>query len=151
MAKDGAKKIHAANQDRLRLFLLITVALNVVYLLYRAYLHRTSFGFLHGVGWLLLLGGEGAALHALRAHAAPEYDGPTGRLASCNDLTALEGTPSSIQDVLWVSWFVQTTTLFSDWFWLFYLAIPCYGIYILYTNVAAPLLASFFSSWKTPE
>eukprot|EP00823_Brevimastigomonas_motovehiculus_P005859 TRINITY_DN4497_c0_g1_i1.p1 TRINITY_DN4497_c0_g1~~TRINITY_DN4497_c0_g1_i1.p1 ORF type:complete len:150 (-),score=42.56 TRINITY_DN4497_c0_g1_i1:381-830(-) len=33
------------------------------------------------------------------------------------------------QDVLFINWFVQVTTVFSSWFWLAYLSVPAYILY----------------------
>ncbi len=30
---------------------------------------------------------------------------------------------------MWVNWFVQGTSIISDWFWLVYLSVPAYAFY----------------------
>eukprot|EP00667_Euglena_gracilis_P023863 EG_transcript_27135 len=140
MAKDTAKKAHKTNQERLQLYLLITVGINVLFIAYRVWWHRDSFGILLGLGFILLVAGEIFALQGLKAYAEPALD-DQGRVESCADLTAIEGMTSYLQDLLWVSWFVQATTMLSDWFWVFYAVIPAYGGYVGYTNVLAPVLA----------
>jgi hypothetical protein len=36
---------------------------------------------------------------------------------------------SVVEEILWVNWFIQVTTCFSNYFWLLYLLVPGYGIY----------------------
>eukprot|EP00993_Chasmostoma_nieuportense_P004636 NODE_5294_length_673_cov_145.934066_g5131_i0.p1 GENE.NODE_5294_length_673_cov_145.934066_g5131_i0~~NODE_5294_length_673_cov_145.934066_g5131_i0.p1 ORF type:complete len:180 (-),score=30.55 NODE_5294_length_673_cov_145.934066_g5131_i0:82-621(-) len=139
MAKDTAKKAHKSNQSRLQSYFIISLVINVIYFVWRIWWLNDSFFFLNGVGFLLLIGGELFALKGLISYAAPQYDSD-GRIDSCNDLLNIEGMTSYLQDVLWISWFVQLTTLLSKWFWLVYLVIPCYGLHLGYTSILRPLM-----------
>jgi hypothetical protein len=48
------------------------------------------------------------------------------------DLTNLKGTFAEYGfDVLYIQMFVQVGTIFSNWFWLVYLAIPGFAVYKL--------------------
>eukprot|EP00906_Rhabdomonas_costata_P029421 RCo041523 len=140
MAKDTAKRTHKRNQTRLAVFAGVTVALNVLFLAWRAWWYADTFTALHNLGWLALAGGEGYALYLLYTHALPSLD-EQGKVEACEDLSELHGIPTYAQDVLWVSWFVQfTTAVVSEWFWLFYLVIPGYAGYQLWVNVAVPYI-----------
>jgi len=45
-------------------------------------------------------------------------------------------------DVIYITWFVQLTTIFSDWFWMSFLLIPGFAFFKLWTLVIGPYLAN---------
>lgn len=147
MAKDNAKKAIKSNEKRIQIFLIITASINVFHVVWRS-LRGEVFQWYHDLGWALLIVSEVIPLKILHSISRPEYD-DEGRLESCTDLSNITGLPSYIQDVLWVSWFVHFTTLFSNWFWWFYLSIPIYGAYIFYNNLLRPYLL-FKNSMSDP-
>eukprot|EP01012_Entosiphon_sulcatum_P021129 TRINITY_DN25917_c0_g1_i1.p2 TRINITY_DN25917_c0_g1~~TRINITY_DN25917_c0_g1_i1.p2 ORF type:complete len:201 (-),score=55.45 TRINITY_DN25917_c0_g1_i1:112-666(-) len=143
MAKDSAKKAHRNNQSRLRLYLLISAGLNVLYFLWRVVLYRSTFTtWGQWLGWLTFLTSEGGTLWLLGKLLSPDLDGE-GKVESCVDINQLTGVPSYVQDVLWITWFVQLTTcLISDKFWYVYLVVPGFAAYQFWVLVGQPYLSA---------
>ncbi|KAG8344420.1 putative Protein of unknown function (DUF788) [Trypanosoma vivax] len=135
MAKDTAKKNRRKNEERMRLFTLITVAVNVITILVILYRHGFSpqFG---SIVWLSFWAGQQYASLALLKYVAKPTYGPTGELVDCADVSdpAALGPYSLAQDLLWVCWAVEPLCCIVHWGFVFlYLPLPIYCVYKLST------------------
>jgi hypothetical protein len=148
MAKDTAKKNIKSNQVRLRNFLIITVAVNLLWLLQPLVLASnddpnsswTIFSILSGLSFWA--GQEYFTLRQLHNAGQPTYD-ENGNLQDCIDLSDPDqlGILSYAQDILWSCWALQLLTQFvSPKFWYLYLAIPVFAVYKLWTGFLQPML-----------
>ncbi|CCW64201.1 unnamed protein product [Phytomonas sp. EM1] len=140
MAKETAKKNWRRNEVRMKVFTLITVAVNLLYtglIIYRR-------GGLPSISDLVAIvfwaGQEYAALSLIKGFAKPSFDS-NGVLLSCPDVSDPKelGYYSFIQDLLWVCWAVQTFCNIHTAFFVFYLPVPATIIYKGWT-VARPFL-----------
>ena len=65
---------------------------------------------------------------------------------------AKEGMPyTNYEDVWFVNCFVQVMTLFSNWFWLFYLAVPGYVVYKFGGTIKSMCCGSCCAGRAQPE
>jgi hypothetical protein len=89
--------------------------LQVVYVLLRIWPFGAPFGWLNWAGFLLLSAVNFFGLKLIFSYLALGHP---------------RSSYSYVEEVVWVNWFVQgTSALLSDWFWLFYLAVPAYALY----------------------
>ena len=166
MAKDTAKKNIKSNASRLRTFLIITVAVNILWLLQPLFFSSSSttksistteegdeveiivddpnawtlFQIIYHL--LFWVSQEFFAYQQLYKAGQPEYDS-MGNLQSCTDLSdpAQLGLLSYAQDLLWSCWALQLLTQYvSKKFWYLYWLIPIFAVYKIFVSFIKPML-----------
>ncbi|ORC91213.1 uncharacterized protein TM35_000062180 [Trypanosoma theileri] len=145
MAKDTAKKNMRSNESRMYVFTLLTLAVNILSIIFTMYFRGglPSFGDLVGLGFWA--GQEYVALSLLKRFAKPVYSS-TGDLLECPDVSNPQelGVYSFAQDVLWVCWVVQLLCYLFHWaFVVFYLPVPATAIYKVWQFVGPLLMQRF--------
>ncbi|KAG5487389.1 hypothetical protein CUR178_08475 [Leishmania enriettii] len=145
MAKGTAKKNLKKNTARMRVFSIITAAVNALYVF--ALLYRN--GSLPSCRDLMAIsfwvGQEYVAYSTLNKLAQPTLS-PEGDLLDCIDASNPQelGYYTFAQDVLWVCWCVQLLCILHPAFIVFYLPVPATLIYKLWGSVLAPLVSATF-------
>eukprot|EP00850_Spirogloea_muscicola_P015069 SM000112S24011 [mRNA] locus=s112:435233:436362:- [translate_table: standard] len=137
MAHQGAKRRKDDNERRLRQLRLLILAANAAYLLLRCALLRASLSWRHLAGLVATSAAYAACYTQLAAIAAPAYD-DRGELLDGGFDFALGGLPGYLLDVIYVTAFVQVSSIISDYFWLAYLVIPGFALYKLWQHVLHP-------------
>lgn len=99
--------------------------------------HRDTARFKHYAVYSLTSLVSVLCYRGIAAMARPAY-GPNGELVDGGADLSLGGTLEYLHDVLYVTAFVHTMTLVSDWFWMVYLVIPTYASYLLWIGVVKP-------------
>ena len=141
MANDANKKLLKANSETLSKYRYILLAVNAIYLLWRAYYLYESLSKYHAAGVLLTCSVNAGCYLFLSFSASPKY-APGGALVSAGTDLSQPGVIEYTWDILYVTMFVQlTTAFFSDWFWLIYLIPPGIGFYYLWTMVIYPYIS----------
>lgn len=144
MSKENAKKNIKKNYHRLRTFKLITVVVNILYLLLVFGYHRK--GVLHWrtlLGITFWLGQEIFYFRALQNFGKPSFSADGATLQSCLDLSnpAELGPYGGVQDMLWVCWVVQVLCGLHGFFFVLYFPVPGIILFQSYSWVK-PLLAA---------
>lgn len=143
MTKDTAKKNWRRNVARMRIFAIITLAVNVLYTCVIMYRN----GGLPGIRDLVAIAfwacQEYFCYSALNAFGRPVF-GEDGQLMDCADASSPKelGYYSFAQDVLWVCWVVQTLCNVHGAFVVFYLPVPATVMYKAWTMFLKPMLAA---------
>lgn len=167
MAKDTAKKNIKSNTTRLRTFLIITVAVNLIWSVYAIFFYTSTssgqdanddennsnpsenssvvglsfFQFLFQLSFWLSQ--ELVAYRLIYNAGQPTYDS-AGNLQSCIDLADPEQLDwlSYMQDLMWTCWALQLLTIFvSAKFWYLYWLVPIFAAYKIFVTVIKPLMA----------
>lgn len=144
MAKENAKRNLKKNQQRMRTFKLITVLINILYLLLVFVYHRQRIFYWRSIlGLAFWLSQEVFCLHALESFGKPTYGADGVTLRSCTDLSnpAELRLYSFAQDILWVCWAVQLLCGFHGFFFVFYIPVPGIILYKVY-SFAKPFLGA---------
>eukprot|EP00455_Lapot_gusevi_P047100 TRINITY_DN6310_c0_g1_i1.p1 TRINITY_DN6310_c0_g1~~TRINITY_DN6310_c0_g1_i1.p1 ORF type:complete len:157 (+),score=40.23 TRINITY_DN6310_c0_g1_i1:61-531(+) len=128
MAGGAEKKRARAEAETKTLYTYIVIGINVVYFLYRILWHWSSFEFSTALGLAFFSFVNYTTLSVI-----------FGALETGTSYTYW-------QDVMFINWFVQVTSMFSGWFWFVYLVIPGYAIYQFF-----PLIKGYFTSPAEPE
>jgi hypothetical protein len=90
--------------------------------LYRVGYHYESFSFWHGVGLGYFVLIYYFAYRHLSGFANPQYDA-TGDITYPGEDLGGKGLIEYYWDIVYVSWFTQVTSMFSNWFYLTLLAV----------------------------
>lgn len=143
MAKDTAKKNLRRNDTRMYIFTLITIAVNVIYVLRIMYRNGGLPGFRDLLAIVFWVGQEYLAFSALQSVVRPKYN-DQGELVECIDASNPHelGYFSFAQDVLWVCWVIQLLCCFHGAFFVFYLPVPATVIYKVWHLLLRPLLVA---------
>jgi hypothetical protein len=156
MAKDTAKKNAIANATRLKIFLAITIVINVIWLIapLSSYFgggsaddtnNSNNEWTLFQILWTFSLwaGQEYLAYTQLYKAGQPTLDSESGKIIDCIDLSDPQqlGILSYAQDLLWVCWALQLLTQYaSPKFWLLFYLIPVFAAYKIFTGFIQPML-----------
>jgi Ca2+/Na+ antiporter len=141
MANAAAKKLLKQNQKTLKFLIMMVLGFSALSILHLGYqIVFGALGFWDYAGFLLLVGANVFCYWSLSGHAKPTFDDATGELVSPGEDLGQKGLMEYYWDVLYINWFVQLTTIISNWFWLVYLAIPVFGTYKIWTSIVWPLL-----------
>ncbi|KAG5488111.1 hypothetical protein LSCM1_08176 [Leishmania martiniquensis] len=145
MAKGTAKKNLKKNLVRMRVFWIITTAVNALYVLAILYRNGSLPSFRDLAAISFWAGQEYVAYSALNKLAQPTLS-PDGDLLDCIDASNPQelGYYTFVQDVLWVCWAVQLLCILHPAFIVFYLPVPATLISKFWGSVLAPLLSTFF-------
>eukprot|EP00761_Pharyngomonas_kirbyi_P000829 gb/GECH01000830.1/.p1 GENE.gb/GECH01000830.1/~~gb/GECH01000830.1/.p1 ORF type:complete len:179 (+),score=46.22 gb/GECH01000830.1/:1-537(+) len=144
MSKRGEnQKRIKSNNEMIKKHLIITIIVLAIYLLYRVLYHWDSFKNWQWFGFMgVLLPGYFGAFSMIQKAAAPTTS-DRGEIIDVEDLNRVEGLTEYMFDILYISWFVQITTMFSEWFWVIYLVIPAFLLFKAWTGILGPLLSGF--------
>ncbi|ORY01165.1 DUF788-domain-containing protein [Basidiobolus meristosporus CBS 931.73] len=149
MANSSAKKIATENVKTLDNLRIGVLGVNAFYFLFRIVFYYSSFGFYHFLGYAIT-GGISVFLYLqLKAMGTPRYS-PSGQLESSGEDLSAEGLTAYFFDIIYVTWFVHIGSVFTDYFWFFYLLIPGYAVIKLWSSVIKPYLGSQ-SAGEEPE
>ncbi|EPY25534.1 hypothetical protein STCU_01331 [Strigomonas culicis] len=147
MAKETAKKNWKKNEARMKIFSMVTIAVNVLYVLVILYRNGglPSFRDLSAISFWASQ--EYAALVSLKNFAAPRFSAD-GDLLDCIDASNPQelGYLTLAQDTLWVCWVVQTLCNLHTAFFVFYLPVPATFLHKLWKTILGPLLSNYFGS-----
>lgn len=131
MANQGAKKRKEENARRMKNLLYVIIISNVVYLVIRAGFMHSTFKWKHWGGWLLTAFAYIIPYQQLYAMALPSY-GEGGELIDGGFDMSTGGICGYLHDVIYITSFVQLTSIFSEKFWYIYLVIPAFAAYKLF-------------------
>ncbi|KAI8019383.1 Transmembrane protein 208 [Camellia lanceoleosa] len=130
MANQGAEKRKEENSRRLKNLLRFIIFCNVFYLVVRAGIFHSTFKWKHWFGFMLTFFAYVIPYQQLAMIAKPRYS-ESGELEHGGfDLTA-DGLCGYLRDLLYITGFVQLTTIISDKFWYIYLLTPLFPAYKL--------------------
>lgn len=144
MAKETAKKNLRSNIARMRVFAMITCAINALYVFVILYRNGGLPSFKDLMAISFWAGQEYVAYSTLNNLAKPTLS-PEGDLLDCIDA----GNPTElgyytfVQDTLWICWVVQLFCIVHPAFFVFYLPVPATLLYKLWGSALRPL----FSMW----
>ncbi|KAG8932986.1 hypothetical protein FRC03_012929 [Tulasnella sp. 419] len=141
MANASAKRTAADNEKALKNLRYGMMISSAIYVLLRFVLpFRPVQGLTQPIIYVLTLIPTLVLYRHLHSIGTPRRDQSTGALISAGEDLSQAGLTESCWDVIYVTWFCQVgSTLLGDWFWWFYLAIPAYAVWKLYTSVLGPL------------
>mmetsp|Transcript_6392 Transcript_6392/g.39879 ORF Transcript_6392/g.39879 Transcript_6392/m.39879 type:complete len:175 (-) Transcript_6392:1040-1564(-) len=137
MAGAGAKRRRTENAKRLKALRVALVLSSVVYVGLRlGWFHNTA-GWKHYLGYLITSAISALCYRSISSMAKPTY-GPNGELLDGGADLSMGGTLEYLHDVLYITVFVHTASIVTDWFWLAYLVIPGYAGYMLWIYIIYP-------------
>ncbi|KAH9844001.1 putative opsin [Rhodofomes roseus] len=143
MANASAKRTAQQNAETIKnmnLGMLLTGALS---LLLRVFLRKGTLSPTRLSFWLLVLSYVPSIFLSryLERIGSPKRDPTTGTLISSGEDLGRPGVIEYAFDVIYITWACQVGSgIFGDWFWFFYLVIPLYAGYKLWTVAISPLL-----------
>ncbi|CAN6461747.1 unnamed protein product [Victoria cruziana] len=114
-------------QNLLRLI----VACNAIYVLVRLLIFHSSFTWKHWIGLLVTSMAYGLPYQQLSLMAKPSYSDEGELLDGGFDMST-GGVCGYLHDVIYITCFVQLTSILSGKFWYTYLVIPAFGLYKLF-------------------
>ncbi|KAJ8767418.1 hypothetical protein K2173_017462 [Erythroxylum novogranatense] len=128
MANQGAKKRKEENTRHMAKLLQLIIACNVIYVLVRMVLFHSSFTWKHWMGLGLTSLAYWIPYKQLADMAKPTYsDG--GELLDGGFDMSTGGICGYLHDVIYITCFVQVTSIISNKFWFVYLVIPGFAAY----------------------
>jgi len=136
MANQGAKRRVEENKRRLDNLKIVIAVATAWHLIMRLFVFSGSISWL-GFGVTLVI--YILCYSWMAAVAAPSYDGQGGLTDGGADLR-MGGIVEYLFDLIYITAFVQVTSVFSDWLWLTFLVIPFYGLYLAYVNILHPMM-----------
>eukprot|EP01114_Cavostelium_apophysatum_P024464 TRINITY_DN9580_c0_g1_i1.p1 TRINITY_DN9580_c0_g1~~TRINITY_DN9580_c0_g1_i1.p1 ORF type:complete len:181 (-),score=23.50 TRINITY_DN9580_c0_g1_i1:97-618(-) len=145
MANQAAKKQKAKNEKTLDFLKKVTLAIFGFSLFMRMVIFNSSFGFWSIVGLGVQLAIYWFTYAGLSSLAKVTYE--NGELADGgHDLGV--GLSEYYFDLIYITWFIQVATLYSEKFWWLFLVIPGYAVFKLWGSVIKPWI--FDSSAQNP-
>ncbi|XP_044951805.1 transmembrane protein 208 homolog [Hordeum vulgare subsp. vulgare] len=148
MANQGSKKIVERNRRRMDLLWRIILVSNVIYIVVRMAVMHSSFTWKHWIGLVVTSAAYFLSYKQLASMTKAEYSDADNRelLSSGYDM-ATGGISEYIEDVIYITAFVQLTSIISGKFWWTYLVIPAFGGYKIFFL----LKGTFFSGGSEGE
>ncbi|ERN07107.1 transmembrane protein 208 homolog [Amborella trichopoda] len=131
MANQGAKKRREENLKHMAKLLRLIIACNVIYVLIRMLFFHSTFTWKHWLGLLITSAVYAFPYFELSKMAKPAYDDKGELIDGGFDMTT-GGFCGYLHDVIYITSFVQLTSIISGKFWYTYLVIPAFGAYKLY-------------------
>ncbi|KAL7602024.1 uncharacterized protein LOC111920661 [Lactuca sativa] len=128
MANQGAKKRRDENTRHMNNLFRIIIACNVVYILLRAGVFYSSFTWLHWIGLILTSSAYYLCYTQLASMAKPTYS-DNGDLFDGGFDMSTGGACGYLHDVIYITCFVQLTSIISGKFWWIYAVIPGFAVY----------------------
>ncbi|GMH02465.1 hypothetical protein Nepgr_004304 [Nepenthes gracilis] len=139
MANQGAKKRKEVNAHHMSKLLHLVVGCNVIYIVVRMLIFHSSFTWKHWIGLILTSVAYAIPYQQLARMAAPTY-GDDGELEDGGFDMSSGGVCEYLHDIIYITSFVQITSIISDKFWYAYLVIPAFAAY-----KASGLIKAFLS------
>ncbi|CAI9782997.1 unnamed protein product [Fraxinus pennsylvanica] len=131
MANQGAKKRKEENIRHMRNLLRLILASNAIYLVIRLGIFHSSFTWKHWAGLILTSLAYVIPYKQLSAMAKPNYS-DAGELLDGGFDMSTGGICGYLHDIIYITCFVQVTTIISEKFWYIYLVIPGFAAYQLF-------------------
>ncbi|KAI5675682.1 hypothetical protein M9H77_06632 [Catharanthus roseus] len=131
MAKQGAKKRREENARHMKNLQYIIIICNVIYLVVRAGIMHSSFKWKHWVGLILTSFAYFLPYQQLHAMSKPAYGGD-GELIDGGFDMSTGGICGYLHDVIYITCFVQLSSILSEKFWYIYLLIPAFAAYKIF-------------------
>ncbi|XP_022751637.1 transmembrane protein 208 homolog [Durio zibethinus] len=128
MAKQGAKKRKEENTRHMANLRRLIIACNIIYILVRMLIFHSSFTWKHWVGLLLTSVAFFIPYQQLAQMAKPAY-ADDGELLDGGFDMSTGGICGYLHDVIYITSFVQLTSIISEKFWYTFLVIPAFGAY----------------------
>ncbi|KAH9942557.1 DUF788-domain-containing protein [Amylocystis lapponica] len=151
MANASAKRQNAETIKNLRLGTLASGALSLILrLLFRRYSLSPTRASL----WIYLLSMIPSVFLSqyLERIGSPRRDPTTGTLLSSGEDLARPGIIEWCFDIIYITWACQIGSgAFGQWVWWFYLIIPVYAIFKLWSSVISPLLLGRSAAPSIPD
>ncbi|KAG9455824.1 hypothetical protein H6P81_000332 [Aristolochia fimbriata] len=130
MANQGAKKRREENRKHMRNLLRLIVFCNVVYVVLRMLIFHSSLTWKHWLGLILTSLGYAIPYQQLASMASPAFDENGELLDGGHDMSS-GGICGYLHDIIYITSFVQLTSIISGKFWYTYLVIPGFAVYQL--------------------
>lgn len=130
MANKNQKKVDESNKKILANIQLTIIIINIIYFVFRILWSWESFGFFSICGFLIL-----NAVYYFTYRYLVNYSQPTITEEDyfVEDLNKCQGSFAEYCfDIFYIQYFVQITTIFSNWFWLVYLVLPGFALYKIF-------------------
>ncbi|PSS21058.1 Transmembrane protein [Actinidia chinensis var. chinensis] len=131
MANQGAKKRKEENSRHMKNLLRLIIACNVIYLVVRAGIFRSTFNWRHWLGFMMTCFAYIVPYLQLASMAKPAY-ADDGELLDGGFDMSTGGICGYLHDVIYITAFVQVTSIISEKFWYIYLVIPGFAAYKLF-------------------
>eukprot|EP01018_Ginkgo_biloba_P007302 Gb_11057 [translate_table: standard] len=131
MANQGAKKRKDENQRHMTTLFRLIVGCNAFYILVRMLILHSSLTWKHWIGFLATSAAYAFPYLQLATMAEPSYD-DNGELLDGGFDMSTGGICGYFHDVIYITSFVQLTSIISDKFWYTYLVIPSFAAYKFY-------------------
>ncbi|KAF0434660.1 DUF788-domain-containing protein [Gigaspora margarita] len=141
MAKQSDKKIAQENLKCLNSLKWGFIIVNSIYFIFRILYHFESFGSRTAVFYFVTLGISIYLGSEINRYGAPTYGVRGNVLWSGVDLNS-KGSIEYMFDIIYVTWAVHIGSMFYEGFWLFYLSIPLYALYKIWTFFTNPFSGS---------
>ncbi|CAA2996614.1 transmembrane protein 208-like isoform X2 [Olea europaea var. sylvestris] len=131
MANQGAKKRREENTRHMRNLLRLILASNAIYLVIRLGIFHSSFTWKHWAGLILTSLAYVIPYKQLSSMAEPSYSDDGELLDGGFDMST-GGICGYLHDIIYITCFVQVTSIISEKFWYLYLVIPGFAAYQLF-------------------
>ncbi|EPS63839.1 hypothetical protein M569_10944 [Genlisea aurea] len=131
MANQGAKKRKEENARHMKNLLILVAFCNVIYIVVRLGIFHSSFSWKHWIGLIVTSAAYVIPYQQLAAMSKPTYSG-AGELIDGGFDMKTGGICGYLHDVIYITSFVQISSIISDKFWYIYLVIPGYAAYRLF-------------------
>ncbi|KAG8071763.1 hypothetical protein GUJ93_ZPchr0006g45144 [Zizania palustris] len=146
MAKQGLKKTRDANKKQMDLLLRLIIGANVIYIVVRMAIMHSSFTWKHWIGLMVTSAAYFLPYKQLASMTETNYSDEGELINAGYDLNT-GGISEYLQDVIFITLFVQLMSIISDKFWWTYIVIPAYGVY----KISGLLRGAFFSGSSEGE
>ncbi|KAL5972728.1 hypothetical protein ACLOJK_039533 [Asimina triloba] len=130
MANQGAKKRREQNLHHMKSLLRLIIACNAIYVVVRMLIFHSSVTWKHWVGLIVTSMAYAIPYQQLAKMANPTY-ADDGELLDGGFDMSTGGVCGYLHDVIYITSFVQITSIISGKFWYTYLVIPAFGLYKL--------------------
>ncbi|KAH7690778.1 SRP-independent targeting protein 2/TMEM208 protein [Dioscorea alata] len=128
MANQGAKKRKEENKQHMIKLLRLIIACNVIYVLVRMLIFHSTFTWKHWIGLFVTSLAYGISYQQLANMAKATYSN-SGELVDGGFDMSTGGVCGYLHDVIYITSFVQVTSIISGKFWWVYLVIPAFAGY----------------------
>ncbi|XP_050213626.1 uncharacterized protein LOC126665017 isoform X1 [Mercurialis annua] len=128
MANQGAKKRKEENSRHIKNLRHLIIACNVIYVLVRMLIFHSTFSWGHWLGLVLTSIAYYLPYQQLASMAKPAY-ADDGELLDGGFDMSTGGICGYLHDIIYITSFVQLTSIISNKFWYTYLVIPAFGLY----------------------
>lgn len=122
--------------------LYVIIVCNVIYLVIRAGVMHSSFGWKHWIGLIFTSLAYLLPYQQLNVMSRPTY-GNDGELIDGGFDMSTGGICGYLHDVIYITGFIQLSSILSDKFWYIYLVIPAFAAYKLFGLVRGFLPQGF--------